>query len=120
MHFFSLAGYSLEPTAYGLVRLIALDQPITKAHDAARPCGDIRLVRRHGDRDAALCVERGEQLHDLGACRGIEIARGLIGEQHTRFGDDRTRDCNALLLTARQLTGCMQLTAGEAGFVRSW
>jgi hypothetical protein len=34
----------------------------------------------------------GEQRHDLGRQRGIEVAGGLIGDEQLGFADDRARD----------------------------
>ena len=37
--------------------------------------------------------------------RRVEVAGGLVGEDHRRFGDERPGDGDALLLAARQLAG---------------
>ena len=55
-----------------------------------------------------------EQLHDLDAARGVEIAGRLVGEQHRRLGDDRAGDRHALHLPARELGRRVRLPAREA------
>ena len=35
----------------------------------------------------------------------VEVAGGLVGEHDARLGDERARDRDALLLSARQLVG---------------
>src|SRR5690606_17542609 len=97
-----------------LVRLVALDAAVAKAHDAARPLRDVGLVRHHGDGDAALLVQPREQLHDLDARGRIEVARRLGREQLLRLRDGGTRDGDALLLAAGELVGHVPLTRLES------
>ncbi len=40
----------------------------------------------------AFGVETFEEVHDLFALRGVEIARRLVGEEQFRAGDDGTGD----------------------------
>src|SRR5690606_12155161 len=57
-----------------------------------------------GDEHAgALPGERGEQRHDLGGQRGIEVAGGLVGDQQARLGDHGAGDAHALLFTGGEL-----------------
>ena len=100
------------------VGFVALDDAVAEAHDAARPGGDVGLVRDHRDRDAALLVERRQQFHDLGAGRGVEVAGRLVGEQHLRRRDDGARDRDALLLAARELARHVRFATGETDFVQ--
>ena len=44
-----------------------------------------------------------EQVHDLGAGVAVEVAGRLIGEDQRGFGDERSGDRDALLLSAGQL-----------------
>ncbi len=48
-------------------------------------------------------VEALEQLHDLAALAGVQVAGRLVGEDHLRAGDDRAGDGDQLLLAAREL-----------------
>ena len=44
-----------------------------------------------------------EQRHDFGRQGRIEVAGGFVGNQQSRFADDRAGDADALLLAGRQL-----------------
>ena len=44
----------------------------------------------------------------------VEVARGLVGQQHPRLVGQRAGDRDALLLAARQLRRVMVAAAGEA------
>ena len=63
----------------------------------------VRIVRHHDDRLALLLVQRLQQVEDLIARLAVEIAGRLVAQQERGIGDDRARDADALLLTARQL-----------------
>jgi len=70
----------------------------------------------------ALDVALEHQLDDFGAGRLVEIAGRLVGDEDRRIGHQRTRECDALLLTAGQLcrivvaalrkADCRELTRG--------
>ena len=61
-----------------------------------------RRVRDHED-GGALLVELEQHLHDLVAVLGVEVARGLVGQDQVRLVDQRARHGHALLLAAREL-----------------
>ena len=48
-------------------------------------------------------VEGAQQFHDLVAALGVEVAGGLVGQQHGGLGDDGPGDGHALLLAAGEL-----------------
>ena len=50
-------------------------------------------------------IETGEQVHDLIGCLGIESASWLVGQEYIGLSGQRARDCDPLLLTARELGG---------------
>jgi hypothetical protein len=52
-------------------------------------------------------MELVEQIHDLGAVAGIEIAGGLVGQQHQRAASGGPRHRHPLLLPAGELGGIM-------------
>ena len=72
------------------------------------------FVRHHGDGDAGLAIERGQQVHDVAAGRRVEVAGRLVGKDHLRIGDDRPRDGDALLLAAGKFVGVVAGAVGEA------
>ena len=59
-------------------------------------------MRHHDDRDAFV-VEPLENLHHLDAGPAVEIPGRLVGEDHVRIVDQRSRDGNALLLASGKL-----------------
>src|SRR5262249_22618101 len=89
------------------------DQPVAHDHVALCISRDVLLMRDHDNCDAAL-VELPEDRHDLDAGSAVEIAGGFIRQQHLRIIDQRARDGDALLLTARKLTWKMVLAARES------
>src|SRR6185437_10222321 len=80
-----------------------LDHPAILEHDRpAAKGGDVGLVR-HEDYRPALCVELLDEGHDTIRTAGIQVARGLICQDHHGLVDQRPRDGHTLLLSARQL-----------------
>ena len=59
-------------------------------------------------------VDPFEQIHDVLAGLGVEVARRLVGQQHQRPVDERAGDGDTLLLTAGQLAGQAVGLAGQA------
>ena len=68
----------------------------------ARPARDVVLVGDQDDRLAAG-VELVEDLHDLLAGPGVEVAGRLVGEDDRRAVDQGAGDGDALALSAREL-----------------
>ena len=83
--------------------LIPLDAPVPERDRAGRVLRDVGLVRDEHDREAALAVQPLEDVHHLDARARVEVARRLVGQQDRRAVDERTRDGDALLLSAREL-----------------
>src|SRR6266513_347061 len=79
-------------------------------HDAAveqvdRSIGVLRvarIVRHHAHRRAAA-VQRPQQVHHRLAVTGVEIPRGLVGEQDRGIAHHRARDRDSLLLAPGEL-----------------
>ena len=94
--------------------VVGVDAPVDEPDGALRIGRHVRLMGDHDHRDALLRIEVGEQLHDLAAACGIEIAGRLVGQQHQRIGDDGAGDCHALLLAAGQFGRRMVLAACQA------
>ena len=70
-------------------------------------------MRDHHEGGAAV-GQLHEQVDDLGAGLGVEVAGRLIGEQERGLPDDRPRDRDPLALTARQLTRSVRDAVVEA------
>ena len=99
-----------EPASYCsgarlLDRLVRDHAAVAHRDHAVRIRRDVGLVSDHDDGDALLAVERDERLHDLVRVAGVEIARGLVGQEEPRRVDQGPRDCHALLLSAGELAG---------------
>ena len=63
---------------------------------------EIEIVRRHHDGGAAR-VDVSEQLEDTARRALVQVAGGLVSQEHRRLIDQCPRDGDALLLAARQL-----------------
>src|ERR1041385_4627442 len=74
----------------------------------------LRIVRYHDDRLLEFGIQPMQQLERLLSVLRIEVARGLVGDEDGRIGDDRPRDRYALLLTAGQLPRVVMHAVGEA------
>ena len=74
-------------------------------------------MRDHHDRRAAVLVDREEEIVNLRARRGVEVARRLVGQDELRLEDQRARQGHALLLAARELAGAVGGALLEAHFV---
>jgi hypothetical protein len=82
---------------------IGLEQSVAHADLPAGAGGDVEVVGHQHDGDALLAVEPLEQRHHLLAGAGVEVAGGLVGEQHLRLAHQGAGDGDPLLLTAGQL-----------------
>ena len=71
------------------------------------------LVMGHQHDGLALLVEVVNQFEHLLAGARVEVAGGLIGQDHQRVVDQRTRDGHALLLAAGQLVGTMMQAVAQ-------
>src|SRR5688572_23713593 len=63
---------------------ILMHPPVAEAHRPARVLSHLWLVRDHHHRNAALLVEREEQLHDLQLTCRVQVARGLVCQDQLR------------------------------------
>ena len=63
-----------------------------------------RVVRRH-HHGAALRGDLLEQLHDAVGRYRVEVARGLVGQQHLRVVQQGAGDHQPLVLAAREFEG---------------
>ena len=72
------------------------------------------VVRDHHDRLAELVDRVAQQLEDLAARRGVEVAGRLVGEDDRRPRDERAGDRDALLLAAGELGRSVRAAVGEA------
>src|SRR5258708_39821572 len=92
------ASCGVEPFAR-----VADDGAMVEVDDApAERVDDLGVVCRHDERRAELLHPR-EELDDLPARDRVEVARWLVGDEHARPVDERTRDRDALLLTTGEL-----------------
>src|SRR5688572_10280450 len=76
------------------------------AFDMRSSCS-ARVVRHHDNRLVEVAVESSEQVENLFSASRVEIACRLVGDEHRRIGNDRPRDGDTLLLSARELSRIM-------------
>lgn len=57
------------------------------------------------DGHAVVAVQFAEELHDLAALVGVEVAGGFVGENEGGLGDEGAGDAEGLLLAAGELGG---------------
>ncbi len=84
--------------------LLLDDAAVEDVDGALGVAREARVVRDHDDGGAGA-VERVEQLHHGVAVLGIEVTRGLVGEEDGRGAGEGAGDGDALLLTAGELGG---------------
>ena len=60
-------------------------------------------MRGDDHRGVVAAREPGQQVDHVGTGRGVEVAGGLVGEDHARADDERPRDRDALLLAAGEV-----------------
>ncbi len=65
-----------------------IEQTIAHSQDAMAGSRGLLAVRHHEQRRASLVADLTEQFEHLCAGRGVQIARGLIGEQKRRLMHD--------------------------------
>ena len=58
---------------------------------------------RDDDGGATVCGEAGQDLDDLGAGAGVEVAGRLVREDHPGLDGERACDRDALLLASREM-----------------
>ena len=93
---------------------VTLHHTIHKTHDAFGIGRHVGLMRDHQHGDAVVHVQAPQQLHDLAAALGVQVAGGLVGQQHGGLGDDGAGNGHALLLPARQFGRCVVFPARQA------
>src|SRR6187431_2591413 len=80
------------------------------------PVGHVQeqwVVRGDDRRNALAANELADDLHDRPRVRGVELARGLVGDQELGPIGERAHDRHSLLLTARELVGPVAGAASE-------
>src|SRR5438477_1502433 len=83
--------------------LVSFYNPAVAQLNNAFAIGSVLLRMRDLDDGHAFIIKLAKQLHDFFALAGVQVSRGFIGEQKLRFSNDRTRNTNELLLSARKL-----------------
>jgi hypothetical protein len=78
-------------------------RPVAHRDHARGTRGEARVVGHQDDGRAGLAVERLEELDDAAAGGGVEVARGLVGEEDARAVDEGAGAGDALLFAAGEL-----------------
>jgi hypothetical protein len=81
----------------------ALDEPalVDEEHLVTEPACLAEVVGRHDDLGSGR-IEGLDDGFDFARRGGIKVRRGFIQEEHLRMQGPRPRQCEALLLSARQ------------------
>ena len=82
-----------------MIGFVFCDNSVADMNDSVRVYGGLRVMRHHYDGATSL-MERMEQIHNLFAGVGVEVARWLIGQDEHRIVDESTGNRHALLLAA--------------------
>src|SRR6478736_3336840 len=93
---------------------VADDLPVLQRDQPVGVGRGDRVVGDHHHRLAELVDRLAQQLHDVGAGLGVEVAGRLVGEDDGRFADQGAGDGDALLLAAGELGGTVGATVLEA------
>ena len=111
----SRSAFMRSSTRCGAGRVHLVDDPAVgeEQHDVGVRRRD-RVVGDHHDRLAEPVDRVAHEAEDLGARSRVEVAGGLVGEDHRRPARERAGDGDPLLLTAGQLR-----RAGDAAGRRS-
>src|SRR5215213_3344185 len=79
------------------------DLPVAHLYDITAHGGGLRVMGDHNDGLIEPEVQLLKHVEDYRRVLGIEIARGLVGEDDGWTGNDGTRKGHALLLAAGKL-----------------
>jgi hypothetical protein len=79
--------------------------------------GEFAVVCDEEQRCACSLFQREQQVHDVGARRKVEIARGLVGKDEGGLRGQRPCDGHSLLFAARQLAGKMGCPMRKSNFI---
>ena len=78
--------------------------------------GDVQVVGDHDEGGAVALLDLREQLQDFRRVDAVEIAGGLVGEEHCGIVDEAARDSDALSLAGGELVGVLMKARLEAEF----
>ena len=102
-------------SAFALGHLeVVEDAAVEEADDPLAAAGEDGVVGGDHDGHAAGGAEFEQEVEDLAAGTGVEVAGRLVREEEDRIADQCAGDRDPLLLTAGQLGGKRLLAAGEA------
>ena len=80
-----------------------LHQPSIRKPDNPAAIGRIFVGMRNLNNGGSFIIELLEELHDLFTLAGVQIAGGLVSEDHFRTGNHRSGHGYELLLSAGEL-----------------
>src|SRR5262249_41950132 len=80
---------------------------VTECHDSSAVLRDVDLVCDEYHGDSTLAIQALENPHDFDAGCRVEVPGRLVGQYDRRVVDQRARDRDALLLSARELIRMM-------------
>ena len=87
-----------------------------QSHDTIATCGERQIVRRDQRRQSMGAMQSFKQLEHSPSILLVQIASGLICQQHPRPGDERPGNRYALLFPSREFPRAMLGAIREADF----
>src|SRR5215831_16274783 len=90
------------------------DLSVTHVNDAIPVGRRLRVVRDHQHRLAQFLVGLPQHTQDNVGILGIQIAGGLIRQNHRWLIDERTRQCDSLLFSAGEFRRAVPQTIGQS------
>ena len=96
-----------------MAAFVRLEVSVAHAHDTTGGSSDARVVCDQHDRLLILFVQLPEELHDRLGHRAVEVSGGLVRPHDRGPADQRSGDCDALLLAARHLVRLVACSVAE-------
>jgi hypothetical protein len=79
------------------------DHAVAQHHTTVGVCGDLGIVSHQDQGRTAGAVPFEQQIENVSAVLGVEIASGFVGKDDGRLQDEGSGQCNPLLFTTRKL-----------------
>ena len=99
----STIGSAGRSEQFGRRAILAQMSPVHHRDAVAEPEGFLHVMGDHHDGRAEAALDRQQIVLRLGADDRVERAERFVHQQHVRFGGERARDADALLLAAGEL-----------------
>ena len=86
--------------------------------NAATALGQNRIMSRQDRSQQVFLMQALDQIHNRDSIEFVEIAGRFIGEQHSRFSHERSRNRHSLLLPPRQFGSSLLRPRSQPHFAK--